>query len=86
MNENGNELGKRIAILRTERGLSRRELADSVQVGIGQIGHLENGVRYPSVDLAIRLAKFFDMPLGEFLGDDMPADWRALLQAAEVTA
>ncbi len=80
------KLGARITELRTKKGVSRGQLAESVQIGVGMIGHLENGARYPSVDLAIRLANYFDMPLGEFMGDDMPSDWRALLQAVEVTA
>ncbi len=80
------DLATRITELRTNKGLTKRQLANDVRVNPSMIFHLERGERKPGVELAIRLAARFDMPLTEFMGDDMPADWRALLEAAEVTA
>jgi putative transcriptional regulator len=52
----------RIAMLRAERGISRRELADAVQVHYQTIGYLERGEYSPSLHLALRIAAVFDVP------------------------
>ena len=53
----------RIAMLRVERGVSRRELADGVGVHYQTIGYLERGEYSPSLHLALRLADYFDVPV-----------------------
>ncbi len=59
----GNEIvHNRIAMLRAERGISRRELADAVQVHYQTIGYLERGEYSPSLYLALKIAAFFDVP------------------------
>ncbi len=55
----------RLAVLRAERGLSRQELSDAVGVNYQTIGYLERGDYSPSLDLAFRLAEFFDLPIEE---------------------
>jgi DNA-binding XRE family transcriptional regulator len=52
----------RIAMLRAERGISRRELADALQVHYQTIGYIERGEYSPSLHLALRIAAFFDVP------------------------
>ncbi len=52
----------RIAMLRAERGITRRELADAVQVHYQTIGYLERGEYSPSLYLALKIAAFFDVP------------------------
>jgi len=56
-------LFNRLAVLRTERDLSRQELADAVDVNVQTIGYLERGDYSPSLDLALRLGEFFDLPI-----------------------
>ncbi len=53
----------RIAMLRAERGISRRELADALGIHYQTVGYLERGEFRPSLDLALRLAKFFGVPV-----------------------
>jgi putative transcriptional regulator len=53
----------RIAVLRAERGLSRQELADAVGINYQTIGYLERGDYNPSLELALRLSKFFHLPV-----------------------
>jgi DNA-binding XRE family transcriptional regulator len=53
----------RIAVLRSERQLSRKELADHIGVNHQTVGYLERGEYAPSLELAFRLAEFFDMPI-----------------------
>jgi DNA-binding XRE family transcriptional regulator len=47
----------RLTLYRTDRGLSRRELADLVEVNPQTIGFLERGTYSPSVELALKLSK-----------------------------
>ena len=53
----------RIKMLRTERGLSRKELAEAVEVNFQTIGYLERGDYNASLELAFKLAEFFEVPL-----------------------
>jgi putative transcriptional regulator len=53
----------RIAMLRVERGISRRELADKLGVHYQTIGYLERGEYSPSLHLALRIAEYFEIPV-----------------------
>ena len=53
----------RIALLRAEQGVSRRELADALGVHYQTIGYLERGEYSPSLQLALRIAAFFEVPV-----------------------
>lgn len=49
----------RIALLRAEKGVSRKELAEAVGVNFQTIGYLERGDYSPSLELALKIAAFF---------------------------
>ena len=53
----------RLPVLRAERGLSRKELADAVGVHYQTVGYLERGEYSPSLVLALRIAQFLRLPL-----------------------
>lgn len=53
----------RIALFRAERGVSRRALADAVAVNHQTIGYLERGDYKPSLELAMKIAAFFGVPV-----------------------
>ena len=53
----------RIAMLRAERGISRRELADALGVHYQTVGYLERGEYSPSLYLALRIAAHFEVPV-----------------------
>jgi putative transcriptional regulator len=56
-------LYNRLAVFRAERGLSRQELADAVDVNYQTIGYLERGEYNPSLELAFRIAELFGVPI-----------------------
>jgi putative transcriptional regulator len=56
-------LYNRLTVLRAERGLSRQELADALGVNYQTIGYLERGEYNPSLDLALRAAEYFELPV-----------------------
>lgn len=51
----------RLEALRKARGIKQEELADILEVSRQTIGSLENGRYNPSILLAFKIAKFFDM-------------------------
>jgi putative transcriptional regulator len=56
-------LYNRIAVFRAERGVSRRELAETVGVNNQTIGYLERGDYKPSLELAMKIAAYFGVPI-----------------------
>ena len=53
----------RIAMLRAERGISRRELAEALGVHYQTVGYLERGEYSPSLHLALGIAAYFEVPV-----------------------
>jgi len=53
----------RIAMLRVERGVTRRELAEALGVHYQTVGYLERGEYAPSLHLALRISAYFGVPL-----------------------
>lgn len=49
----------RLPVLRAERGLSRKALAEAIGVNYQTVGYLERGDFNPSLELALRLAEYF---------------------------
>jgi putative transcriptional regulator len=56
-------LYNRIAVLRKERGISRKDLADAVGVNFQTVGYLEREEYNPSLDLALRISEYFGLPV-----------------------
>ena len=56
-------LYNRIAVLRAERGISRQQLADAMDVNYQTIGFLERGDYSPSLKLALSLGEYFGLPV-----------------------
>jgi putative transcriptional regulator len=54
---------KRIAVLRAERGMSRQELAEALDINYQTVGYIERGEYNPSLDLAFTIASFFGLPI-----------------------
>jgi len=57
------KLHNRIAVLRKERGVSRKELAEQIGVNYQTVGYLERAEYNPSLDLAFRISEFFGLPV-----------------------
>lgn len=63
MAEQSDVVHNRIAMLRAERGISRRELAEALGVHYQTVGYLERGEYSPSLHLALRIAEYFGVPV-----------------------
>ncbi|MFC4945709.1 helix-turn-helix transcriptional regulator [Pseudonocardia sp. GCM10023141] len=55
-------------VLRAERGMTRIQLAEAVDVNPQTIGALERGDHYPSLDLAFRICGVFGLPVEAVFG------------------
>ena len=53
----------RLPLLRANRGMSRSELADALGIHYQTVGYIERGEYAPSLHLALRLARHFDLPV-----------------------
>jgi DNA-binding XRE family transcriptional regulator len=54
--------------LRNRHRISQADLGKFIGVTDGTISKLENNRNYPSMELAIKLADFFDVSLDELIG------------------
>ena len=78
------KIHNRIALFRTEAGLSRKALAEAVGVNPQTIGFLERGDYTPSLELAMNLSDRFGVPIEMlFSFRSFPAMADVLRQVAE---
>ena len=63
MSPQSDAVHNRIALLRQEQGVSRRALAEALNVHYQTVGYLERGEYNPSLHLALRIAEFFGVPV-----------------------
>ena len=65
---------QRIKTLRKQAGLSQQELADNIGVLRETISNWERGVSRTNVENIERIATFFQVPVSDLLGIQIPAD------------
>ena len=53
----------RISVLRQERKISRKELADIIGINFQTVGYLEREEYNPSLDLAFKISEYFGLPI-----------------------
>ncbi|MBX7481319.1 helix-turn-helix transcriptional regulator [Qipengyuania qiaonensis] len=59
----------RLRVLRAEREWSQAELAGRLDVSRQAVNAIETGKHDPSLGLAFRIARLFDMPVEEIFSD-----------------
>ena len=57
------QVHNRMSVVRAERGVTRQQLAEAVGVHYQTIGYIERGQYNPSLDLALKVAEFFGLPV-----------------------
>lgn len=77
-------LHNRLALFRAEAGLSRKDLAERVGVNPQTIGFLERGHYGPSLELGLKLAREFGVPVETLFNlEPFPPLARQLAQTGE---
>ena len=61
----GGSMKNRLEELRKQRGIRQEELAAALEVSRQTIGSLENGRYNPSILLAFKIARYFDVSIEE---------------------
>jgi len=60
-------LGLKVKKARKQRGLLQVDLAVRVGISSGYVGSIEQGLRYPSLQVLQKIAKVLKVPLSELL-------------------
>ena len=60
----------RLEKIRKARGITQEELANILEVSRQTIGSLENGRYNPSIILAFKIAKYFDLTIEDIFIDE----------------
>ena len=63
-------IGNNIRLLRRDRELSQRALAEALNVSQGAVSQWEVGITSPDVPQLIAVAKFFDVPIESLIFDE----------------
>lgn len=79
------EIGQRLRIIRTELGLSQRQLARQSGVANATISQIEAGKLNPTVGMLKKVLDGVPISLGEFFGDKFEARDRVFFRADELT-
>ena len=61
-------LGMKIKALRQEKSITQKNLADFLEIAPATVSAYETGSNYPSVDIVIKLCKFFNVSADYLLG------------------
>ena len=56
-------LHNRLKVLRTERRMSRQELAEALGINYQTVGYIERGDYNPSLELVFRISELFGLPI-----------------------
>ncbi len=64
------ELGRRIAELRRQRGLTQERFAERASITTSYLARIETGARKPTLDVVRRLAAELEVPAWQLLADD----------------
>ena len=59
------DMKNRLEELRKQRGIKQEDLANALEVSRQTIGSLENGRYNPSIQLAFKIARYFNMSIEE---------------------
>ncbi|WP_181767992.1 helix-turn-helix transcriptional regulator [Streptomyces albidus (ex Kaewkla and Franco 2022)] len=57
------QVHNRLSVVRAERRVSRQDLAEAVGAHYQTVGYIERGQYNPSLDLALRIAAYFELPV-----------------------
>lgn len=69
-------LKNRLEELRKSRGIKQEDLAAALEVSRQTIGSLENGRYNPSILLAFKIARYFEMPIEEIFIYEENIEWK----------
>ncbi|MFF2521146.1 helix-turn-helix domain-containing protein [Streptomyces liangshanensis] len=76
-----NEVGPRLRRIRRERGATLNSLSATTGISVSTLSRLESGLRRPSLELLLPLARAHQVPLDELVGAPRVGDPRVRAEA-----
>ena len=61
-------IGENVKKLREARGLSQREVSNELFISVQMLSGIETGIKQPSLNIALALAKFFNTTVEALAG------------------
>lgn len=61
-------MGEKLRVLRTEKKLTQKQVADRIGLAISAVSSYESGTRYPSYETLIKLSRIFHVSTDYLLG------------------
>lgn len=69
-----NRIGEKVRTLREQRGLTLRQLAVELETDDGHISRIEHGQKKPSLELLLRMSRFFEVSTDQLIKDELEVD------------
>lgn len=66
--------GEKLRTLRTQRGLSYRQLASMLETSHSHLLRIETGEHKPSVVLILKIAQLFEVSFDQLMNDEIELD------------
>ncbi len=67
--------GEKLRLIRTRGGMSLRQLASELGFSShGYVGDLESGRKKPSLEVALKIARLFDVSVDSLVKDEIEVD------------
>ena len=63
-NKTGKLLGRKLAEIRKANKLTQEKLGTLAEIDTGYVAHIEGGLKIPSTDVLVRIAKALKIPVG----------------------
>ena len=63
--------GEKLRKLRQKYGLSYRQLAAELDSSFSHLSNIEGGTKYPSPDLILRIADYFEVTADQLMRDEL---------------
>jgi transcriptional regulator with XRE-family HTH domain len=79
-------LGERLKLLRKNKDLTQKELADQLAINRDALAKWETDRAFPDISILVEIAKFFNITADELLGresDSFPVQIMTMLRQAE---
>ncbi len=73
-------VGQRLKSLRVSSDLTQTEMAEKLDIAQSTLANYEKDFRFPTIDVLIKLADFFRVPVDYILGTGAFKDWDLLME------
>jgi len=70
MHESGFNIAKNLKLLRREKDVTQKEVAQHLNIDVTTLSHYETGIRMPDIDTLIALARYYDTDINRIISSN----------------